>query len=1131
MRKLLIAIILFCLISVTFIVDNEPAQIVSSKRFDTTSTPMLPPLMTPHSRVNDTWQMFSHDINHTSNTTSGAPITTNVLWSNITGSIGEIYSSPIISDGRVFVGTRSSYLYCFDEETGEKLWARYFTRVSWGVCGSATCVNGNVYIGSEDNNIHCLNPINGNTIWKYPTGGAVYSCAAVVGGRVYVGSVDRYLYCLNEATGNLIWKYETNRSSYGYQDYGISSSPVVTNNRLFFGACDGNLTCLPLNDPNSDGLINHTEKYWEFDTGCYIYASPTVYDGKVYIGTGSYSKMAGAPAIYKIFCLDETTGNKIWEYTAGSYILGTPSIAYDKLYIGSLDGKLYCLPATDPDSNGIISESEVIWKFDAKNELWGSVTIAQERVYFGSGVPYWESGNGDYRVYCLPINDPNKDGIISSSEVIWSYKMNGGVLTSPAIVNDKLFISTYDGYVYCFKDDVIPPKINATTPKNDAVDVSLDIEITVKFNEAINSSTLTTSTFVVEDHEAKKVAGDITYNSDQHKAIFDPGSELDEYQIYTVTLNSDIQDLWGHGLDCDGDGIFEAEDEYTWSFTTTKIPPVIAKIPTQHPIEGEDWYLNMSLYVTDPNTPFTELTITENSSYANVNGLFIVFNYPNGIFTEHVNVSVSDGISSVWQDVLVMIKLTNNPPVISTIPEIHAIEDIDKSLDISPYVTDIDNELVDLQVRVNSSYAVVDGMVITFNYPNGISKEMVNITADDGDKIGFQHVNVIVTAVNDAPRITTVPDQMAQEDTDLVLNITKYISDIDNSVDELSVSTNSSYARVERVGGDQNGFLHIIFNYTEGILFENVNIIVTDSEKFAYGQVNVTVDPVNDPPTIAEIPVQHAIEDIDLVLDLSKYVTDVDTPLENLWSSLDSDYLIKADGLSFTLNYPNGVLEDHINLSLNDGIYTVLREFKVIITPKNDHPILSSGVVRPTKGDISTELTFTVIYTDIDGDDTPKVEVIIGENAYEMAKEDSNGNGKSKDGIKYEYKTKLSKGTHNYYFQCDDNSGGPNNTYTTESASIKITEPSTKASDTSIIVTASIAIIVIIAVILIIIVLWMMQMKKRKLNQDETPEPASIPTRVQPMAFTETQKTNIGQIQNVGQLNENSEEMGNRELK
>lgn len=1087
MKRVLILIIIVLLISITFEVSNNG----STHPVDSTVTPTSQPLI--HSRGVDSWNMFGHDLYHTGNSTASAPATNSVLWSNrtgdLTGAEAELYSSPTVYDGKVYIGTRSSYVYCFDEDTGKTLWTKKFDKVTWGICGSPTLVNDKLFIGTEDEKIYCLDPNNGDMIWNYTTKGPVWSSAAVFNNRVYIGSHDRDLYCLDENTGDLIWQFSTNHTGYGYQDYGVCSSPSISNGRLFVGACDGNCYSLPLDDPNGDGVINSTETYWAFDTGCYVYGSPTVFNGRVYIGTGTY-KQAVDPAVYKLFCLDEITGAKLWEFQAGSHFLSTPAIAYGKLYIGSLDGYFYCLPLVDPNSNGVISDSEIIWQFEASNVIWSSPAIADGKVYFSSGSPNWENGDGDYSLFCLPLNDSNHDGVVDNDELIWSYKLDSGSLTSPAVVNNKLFISTYDGKVYCFADGAALPKIKSIYPDKDSINVSLDINITAKFSKAINPDTLTTSTFFIVDENLENVPAEIEYNTTDNLAILDPTSNLDEKMMYNVTLTTAIQDLDGNGLDSDGDGIFEPEEAYTWSFATKVYPPEISNIPVQRPVQDEDWALNMSVYVHDANTPFEDLVITENSTYAQVTGALIIFNYPAGVLTELVNVTVSDGTTTVWQVIKVEVKVLNSPPTLLPIPDIQAVEDVNKTINLSEYVSDIDNEPDELIVQLNSTFATINGLAVTFNYPEGILTELVNISVSDGIELDHRHVRVNITPVNDAPEIIQIPELHAVEDIETVLDITTYIFDIDTAIDELEVTTGSSHANVIKNKLVNLTLFKLVLNYPNGILTEKFNLTVSDSDKSASSAISVIIEPVNDPPEIDVIPDQLATEDVNFKLDLARYVNDIDTPEDEFDLAVNSEYLIKINGLKLTFNYPEGIIDDIVNITLEDDSYKFYLEFRINITPVNDQPRLYNEMITPAKGDTGTKFTFTVAYWDIDNRDIPDVELVIDDKVYQMKVENFNSNLSSE--LEFVIDLKLAKGRHYYYFRCDDNSGLDNNTYSTSTALVEVAAASGSISTPIFIGIISNLIILIILVSILLSMVKRQAKKKPGLNSEKMNKPKKV---------------------------------------
>ncbi|MGB9641451.1 MAG: PQQ-binding-like beta-propeller repeat protein, partial [Anaerolineales bacterium] len=56
--------------------------------------------------------------------------------------------------------------------------------------------------------------------------------------RLYFGSVDSFVYCLDGFSGNLIWKYQTNGA--------ITSTPLINGNILYIGSTDKHLYALQI---------------------------------------------------------------------------------------------------------------------------------------------------------------------------------------------------------------------------------------------------------------------------------------------------------------------------------------------------------------------------------------------------------------------------------------------------------------------------------------------------------------------------------------------------------------------------------------------------------------------------------------------------------------------------------------------------------------------------------------------------------------------------------------------------------------------------------------------------------------------------------------------------------------------
>ncbi len=244
--------------------------------------------------VNDDWPTLQHDLTHSGFSTSNAPL----LQSNIVDyTTNNAYSSPVVVNGRVFIGSITGLFYCFDAYTGTPVWI-IDTNLSNGMISSIpTIVNDRLYLGLWAY-VYCLNVSNGDLIWNYTTdSGIIGSCPAVANDRVYIGSPDCNMYCLDATTGNLIWNYTTG-------DF-VFSSPVVSNGIVYFGSHDCSVYALNA----SNGA-----KIWHFRTGLFVDNSPAISNGKLYIGSAdSY-----------FYCLDATTGSLLWVKSTGGRISEAP---------------------------------------------------------------------------------------------------------------------------------------------------------------------------------------------------------------------------------------------------------------------------------------------------------------------------------------------------------------------------------------------------------------------------------------------------------------------------------------------------------------------------------------------------------------------------------------------------------------------------------------------------------------------------------------------------------------------------------------------------------------------------------------------------------------------------------------
>ncbi len=256
-------------------------------------------------------------------------------WTVQTGD--KVYSSPLVDDGVVYVGSNDHYLYALDAATGAQRW-RYATQGS--VTSSPRIADGTVYVGGQDGSLHAVDARTGERRWTTDTGGPVHSSPALAGGLVVVGSRSNTLLACDVRSGAVVWKFVRG-------DW-FNSSPTIVDGLVYVGCRDHNVYAVD--------AATGTQK-WQYTTSSTIDSSPRVVGTSVFIGGDDH----------KIRSLGAQNGAWIWDFTAQQGIVSSPTIADGVLYVGSDDGSLYALEAdtgrprwTYPTAGGIRSTPLVV---------------------------------------------------------------------------------------------------------------------------------------------------------------------------------------------------------------------------------------------------------------------------------------------------------------------------------------------------------------------------------------------------------------------------------------------------------------------------------------------------------------------------------------------------------------------------------------------------------------------------------------------------------------------------------------------------------------------------------------------------------------------------------------------------
>jgi hypothetical protein len=196
--------------------------------------------------------------------------------------------------------------------------------------------------------------------------------------------------------------------------------------------------------------------------------------------------------------------------------------------------------------------------------------------------------------------------------------------------------------------------------------------------------------------------------------------------------------------------------------------------------------------------------------------------YPDGISTDVVNLSVSDGgfPEPSYRDFVVEVITINDPPELTAIHQLNLIEDIPFELDLSQYITDVDTPFSNITLEDNSSYSEIEGFIINFTYPDGVSSDLVNLSVYDGENTEYFGITVRISPVNDAPVIDKIPAVEVEPNVPFILSLEEYISDIDNHKQDLIITVDSPYITVE-------GYV-LNITYTKGFSEDEVVVKVSD---------------------------------------------------------------------------------------------------------------------------------------------------------------------------------------------------------------------------------------------------------------------------------------------------------------
>jgi outer membrane protein assembly factor BamB len=313
--------------------------------------------------------------------------------------------TPVIADGKVFVGDFEGNVRAIDLKTGEEVWK---VKTKDGFVTAAAVNQGRVIIGDFSGQVFCFNAKDGEKLWSIEIPQQLASGANFYGDDILLTSESGSMITLNASNGQTKWDYAT-----GDQ---LRSSASIWKDHCLLGGCDGRLHKIDLIKGEAVGAGLPLD-------------APTLSTPSV---IGNIAIIATQPGV--VMAIDVEHDKVLWSFADQEL---ADDIRSSPASLGKMEGdKLSGIAVVTTRKRRVVgldlANGNVLWNAVLKKRADNSPVICDGRAWVGAL---------DGQVYAVDLKDGN---------VTWSYQLSGQILASPAIADNKLVIATEKGSIVCF---------------------------------------------------------------------------------------------------------------------------------------------------------------------------------------------------------------------------------------------------------------------------------------------------------------------------------------------------------------------------------------------------------------------------------------------------------------------------------------------------------------------------------------------------------------------------------------------------------------------------------------------------------------------------------------------------------
>lgn len=349
-----------------------------------------------------------------------------ILW--ITKTNGAVYSSPLIYNDILYIGSHDKFFYAFHSQTGEEIW-KYKTDNA--IRSTAACTEEIICVESG-NELYGFN-FDGTLLWKTPLNNKIlhnqfdawdyfHSSPVIENGVAYICTENGKALGVDITNGEIVFSFQV-----GKKTNGIRVNPVFHENKLYFGDWNGLFSAVDI--PNDSLLWAYDvtpERIWNGGLPA-IQTHPIIFNDAVYFsGRGSV-----------FYALDIKTGEKKWTYESptNEWLVGGITLSDNIIYFGSSNQRM--VHAMDPISG------ELLWRTNVEDgRIFGKPCVDENYVFAGTG-----------------YDDPNFGSLVilnkETGELLNRFEVDNQIQSSPVLSNEILYFGCVNGNIYAIKKETL----------------------------------------------------------------------------------------------------------------------------------------------------------------------------------------------------------------------------------------------------------------------------------------------------------------------------------------------------------------------------------------------------------------------------------------------------------------------------------------------------------------------------------------------------------------------------------------------------------------------------------------------------------------------------------------------------